>query len=299
MWLILIEWDGKQPPTTYYSSLHNLCLRVRGDKEFEPIVRRAGEYNKAVIVQEGAVLVPSESLARHVAYLAKEEGARSVMTGNVELSDDGTRMLTDGEREVIARFNETFKKRGRPSSAEVIERDWVITCPECVHTTIATARRVIQCPRCGGLRVSAREGTRERIARPKNYNEWCKSRFWTGHFEVPTYAQEGGKLYSVMGIEYEDEVVLGILNRAKWATPEPNLDLLDMIFCARRYYTYKDRQRFRVECCLRMYELGYPQTEVSLFEKEDEYEIIDAAMFYGGNYDELIDTYNKNKSGKI
>jgi len=297
MWLILIEFDGKQPPTTYYTALHNLCLHVRGDKEFEPIVRRAGEYNKAVIVQEGAVLVPSESLARQVAYLAKEEGARSVMLGNVELNEDENHQFTDAERQVIQRFNDTFKKRGRPAHSDSEEKDWVVTCPECVHTSVVTARKVMQCPRCGGLRVSAYEGSRSHSGRPTNFDEWKKSRFRRGEFEVPVYEQGASIPGRITFGDYGDAVVVDVLSKQDWAIKTQNYDLLDMVFCSRRYYDVKTRQRARVECCLRMYEQGFTQNDISIFEDANIYEPIDAAVYYMGNYKELINLYKFMKGG--
>lgn len=41
MFIAVIEWDGKQPPTTYYNRLRSMGLKVRGDKEKAPVVRRA------------------------------------------------------------------------------------------------------------------------------------------------------------------------------------------------------------------------------------------------------------------
>jgi len=296
MWLVLIEWDGAQPPTTYYTALHHLCLRVRGDKEFAPIVRRAGEYNKAVIVQEGAVLVPSESLARQVAHLAEQEGARSVMLGNVELREDENRQLTPNEIEVIRRFNDTFKKRGRPSQRDSEERDWVVTCPECVHTSMVTARKVIQCPRCGGLRVSARTGSRVTTGRPTNFEEWKNTRFRRQVFEIPNYEQDAS-IPKAFGLTIFDSTVLDKMSVQPWIVNTKDFDMLDMIFCARRYYDIKDRQRARVECCLRMYEKGFTQSDISIFESATAYEPIDAAICYMGDYNELIEFYKTMKEG--
>jgi len=292
MYVVIVEWDGKQAPTAYYSALHNLSLRVRGDKEFEPIVRRAGEYNKAVIVQEGAVLVPSESLAKQVAYLAKREGARSVMFGDVELDVYSTQSLTPSEQEVILRFSETFQKRGRPSVADAEEKDWVITCPECVHTSIVTARKAIQCPRCGGLRVSARVGVREQMPMPRNTDEWAFSRFMSGNFEIPNCVLSG----AIQGhyFRYKDDEDIEVINnlvQSTWVSKTHNWDLLDMVFCARRYYDYDDRQNARVACCMELYKQGFSQSQVSLFEQDSVYEPIDAAIFYVGNYEGLINIY--------
>jgi len=45
MFLVLIEWDGLQPPTSYYNRLKSLGIRVRGDKSEAPVVRRASSKN--------------------------------------------------------------------------------------------------------------------------------------------------------------------------------------------------------------------------------------------------------------
>jgi len=255
MRIVLIEWDGKQPSTTFYNGMRRLNLKVRGNKDQDPIVRRSRLEDHSVIVQEGAVLVESESLARQVAYLAKENGARSVFVGECEIDlDERGRQMTQAEVDVVNRFNQAFRQRGRPQHKE--EHSWVTTCPECVHSSTKVSERpIIQCPNCGGLRVSARVGTRHVFSgTPKDLEEWKNMFFVEGNFEVPILQTLGSS--EVVREVVLDGENLDVYNGLK-ASPMVNSylvnrldinmfrDLLGDLFVARRYYSKKDRQHAR------------------------------------------------------
>lgn len=293
MKIVVIEWDGKQPPTTYYNGMRRLHLRVRGNKDQEPIVRRSRDEDHSVIAQEGAVLVESESLARQVAYLANESGARSVFVGDVDLQVDAPhRVMTQAEIDVVNRFNKAFRQRGRPAEGEREERTWVVSCPECVHTNVLVSETVvIQCPACGGLRAAARVGYRHVFSRyPVNLDEWKNMHFVEGYFEIPEFhLGETGEPVNDVYLSGENlEVYNGLLS-SKMVNQflVPKLDstmyrtLINDIFVARRYYSQKDRQRSRTKMVVDLLQKGVPSSKVPLIEKTNEFEVLDASIIEG------------------
>jgi len=76
MYIVIIEWDGLKVPTGFYHRLKALAARgVRGDKDVPALERRIAQEKVGIIIQEGAIIVPSESLARLLALLARVYGA--------------------------------------------------------------------------------------------------------------------------------------------------------------------------------------------------------------------------------
>jgi hypothetical protein len=292
MKIVVIEWDGRQPPTTYYNGLHRLHLRVRGDKTQEPVVRRSRKEDHSVIVQEGTVLVESESLARQVAHLATENGARSVFVGNVDFPDDERgRRMTQAEVDVVNRFNKAFKQRGRPAEGEREERSWVVSCPECTHTdTVTSDKLVIQCPNCGGLRVASRVGYRHIFShQPTSLDEWKNMYFVEGYFEIPEIrTTELGEPVNEVQLQGENLAVFEGLKASKMIMNiiVPKLDtgmfrvLLNDVFMARRYYTARDRQHPRTKMVVDLLEHGVNSSLVPLMEKS-EYDVLDASVIEG------------------
>ncbi len=290
MKIVVIEWDGKQPPTTYYNGLHRLHLRVRGDKDIAPIVRRSRIEDHSVIVQEGAVLVESESLARQVAYLARDSGARSVFVGECDFPDDNNnRELTKAEMEVVLRFNKAFRQRGRPAEGENEDRTWVVSCPECSKTSVVNSDRlVIQCPNCGGLRAASRVGYRHVFSHlPTDLEEWKNMFFVQGYFETPEFGPSGEEAHEVSMTE-DDQTVFEGLQKSDMVKDYlvPRIDnpafrtLLNNIFLARRYFTQKDRQYPRTKMVVDLLERGVSPSNVPLIEK-NEYEVLDACIIPG------------------
>lgn len=290
MKIVVIEWDGKQPSTTYYNGLRRLHLRVRGDKNKDPLVRRTREEDHSVIAQEGAVLVESESLARQVAHLARECGARTVMVGEVEFDSEARgRQMTQQEQEVVNRFNKAFRQRGRPIETE--EREWVVSCPECASTSVVRSEKlVIQCPNCGGLRAASRVGYKHVFHRhPQTLDEWKNMYFVEGYFETPEVTQDP----HIICEDFNKDVKLNGENLSvfeglkssemvnKYLVPHldmpDNRQLMNDIFIAYRYYTQKDRQHPRTEMVVKLLETGIDPKFVPLFESGG-FEVVDSAI---------------------
>lgn len=293
MKIVVIEWDGKQPPTTYYNGLHRLNLRVRGNKDEAPMVRRARSEDHSVIVQEGAVLVESESLARQVAYLARESGARSIFVGDCQFDEEeNKRDLTDAELEVISRFNKAFRQRGRPAEGDREDRTWVVSCPECMRTSTVDADKMpIQCPNCGGLRPAARVGHRHVFSHaPQDLDEWKNMYFVEGYYETPSFAADATDLVKEVTLHDNDLTVFEGLLKSTMVNDYlvPRLDVLmfrnlvGMMFLARRYFTPKDRQLPRTTMVVSLLERGVDPALVPLMERA-EYDVLDACVVTGNN----------------
>jgi ribosomal protein S27E len=293
MKIVVIEWDGKQPPTTYYNGLRRLHLKVRGDKDQDPLARRARLEDHSVIAQEGAVLVESDSLARQVAYLAKDCGARTVMIGDCELSEDTHgRKMTEAELEVVSRFDKAFRKRGRPVEGENEDRTWVVSCPECSRTSVVNSDRlVIQCPNCGGLRAASRVGYRHVFSHfPSDLEEWKNMFFVEGYFETPEFSVDSKESIKNVDLSENDLTVYEGLKESNMVQDYlvPRMDnpsfrsLVNMIFLARRYFTAKDRQFPRTKMVVDLLERGVSPNLIPLLER-NEYDVLDACVVPGQN----------------
>jgi hypothetical protein len=293
MKIVVIEWDGKQPPTTYYNGMRRLHLKVRGNKDQDPIVRRSREEDHSVIAQEGAVLVESESLARQVAYLAKECGARSVFVGVVDLSVDApNRVMTQAEIDVVNRFNKAFRQRGRPAEGEREDRSWVVSCPECSQTSISVSdKMVIQCPKCGGLRVASRVGNRHVFSHhPTTLDEWKDMHFVEGYFEIPeVHKDEVGEPIKDIQLDGDNLYVFNGLKSSSMVNNYlvPKMDNIDFrqlindLFVAHRYFSQKDRQHARTKMVVDLLQKGIDSSKVPLMSKNNEYEVLDASVIEG------------------
>lgn len=182
--IVIIEWDSATPPSNYYRRLHTLAFRVRGDgsdADLGPIARRTndGETETGVIFQEGCVICPSEDLARQVAFMAREYGAKNVLLGNASLTNTFTQTARDTE--IIERLTKVMGKRGRkPAPVK-----WAISCRNCLHVTPYETWSPLNCPACGGMLISARQGEIISYRDPGGdvIEAWQRTRYAKGNWE--------------------------------------------------------------------------------------------------------------------
>lgn len=97
--VVVIEWNGKKPSSTFYNRLHSYGLYSRSpkqaDQEFSLLEWRASqrgskkhESSRGVILQEGLIVVNSLTLAEDIARWAKHENkAALVQIGHMTVSD--------------------------------------------------------------------------------------------------------------------------------------------------------------------------------------------------------------------
>jgi len=151
-WMVVIEWDGDKPPTSFYNRVRKLTSGVRQtDKVGSPFSRRAEVDVRAVHMQEGAILCMSKSLARALALLAQEYGAINVDVA--EVKNLSPVVATEEDLQALQRIRNTLGRRGRPPRKY---RRWkTVTCyEEIVSRHYETDDDIINCEVCGSLDIT-------------------------------------------------------------------------------------------------------------------------------------------------
>lgn len=295
MYVLLLEWDGKKPPTTWYKRLHKLGLFVRGDMEKSPIERRSSARTNIafgesrVIVQESTVVCASYSLARELAHLAISMNAKVVQLGEGDFTFSDDIRMTDADAVVFQRVQAILGKTGRPSSLDNEVCDWAVTCLEEAAThDIIQEKYVLTCPRCGALLIKTRPGNPKSYsitAGESNMNTWLRTRFATGGFEVPTISNIATKppLAKIPGEKREVDARQLILASNAFITNINALPIghalkcLDAVFCARAYSAKERRQQKRLRVIASLLDAGCDPASLSLSEKPNQVDMLDTA----------------------
>lgn len=204
-YIVMVEWDGRTPPTTWYNRLHKEGLYVRGSKDQTPLARRAqlGTSSAGVVYQEGCIICQSEGLARSVASYAWEQGATNVSVGLVRLDQFN---MSERDHAILDSLNAVWGRRGRKSSAD--QGDYVITCLEDAHSwQVESDDKPMICPQCGSPMITWRKlGMDDQPGLQVGSYEiglamagsllqlWLDTRHQVGKFERPT---------SLAGLKYD------------------------------------------------------------------------------------------------
>lgn len=151
--ILITEWDGKKPPTTWYNRLKRYGLKTRGNKETGILQRRLSHSVKnAVIMQEGTIISSSESLIDSLFTEAKHLSSPPVLLkrGEVIWSEDS---LSD----------DTYMEKINSVKHSKTEITYTVTCFECMQSyTIHSKISPSNC-HCGSTNISYREGELEKI----------------------------------------------------------------------------------------------------------------------------------------
>lgn len=283
LWIVLIEWDGKQPPSKFYRRMEGLSFKVRGDKEISPLARR--DSGRGVIFQEGAILTASESQARTIATIATDEGAKNVSVGQARFSDNFIPSRADVE--VLNRINSIMGRRGPKPPAEI----WTVSCMECAHAVPTETHQPINCPNCGGLLIHARRGTAVTFADPGGdvFTAWLRTRFAGPHWE-PAKIDGSGMTAPVVHEIYSDREretaeliksspVVGLLGRMG---REMAFQFLDAIFISRAYSSLEKRLNKRMETAVEFFRRNGNPADFRLTEPPQP-DLVDAVGVVGMN----------------
>lgn len=291
MHIVVIEWDGQTPPTTYYNRMHKLGLYVRGDKdERNPLVRRTPQFVKDngntpenIIFQEGCVVCTSEKLARAVAGYARTNGAKNVtvIQGGVV---GGSMTVEDAK--ILQGLEGKLGQRGRPTGEST---PWVVTCfEEAISSSVQESLYAVNCPSCRSPHMRARAG--EPITALFDYDApifdaWVAHRFTTGQFEVPV---NGGETPPPLNPNVDAELERAVLTKMRnsprlmseiQAIANKNAPtaarMLDAVFCGRAYVSETVRKESRLHAVLALYERGIDQSIHSIVESKDEFDLLD------------------------
>lgn len=184
--VVLIEWDGNKPPTTWYNRLRSMNLRVMGDKKQSPLDRRA--CGSGVIYQEGMIMVNTPEQAVMISNIAKGLGAKNVVVGELSLTDASA---SANDMKVL----DSIGKRGRPSKSdeELRQEPHVMTCLwelESRDVVLGELKNEHVCPVCGSTSIALRKGER-RSFKPYEkgdiFDYWLKTHFVSGEYEKPNF----------------------------------------------------------------------------------------------------------------
>lgn len=291
MWICLIEADGLSMPSRYYRRRDALALRVRGERDLGPLARRAGEDGSAVIFQEGAVICSSESLARQMAWLARDcfdememrgelDGRHpTVSIGRIALSESITRTREDAQ--VIERIETVLGKRGRKPPSTW----WVVSCKECVTSSEVEDWNPVNCPHCSGFLIHMRKGRLSEFADPGGdiFQAWKRTRFAGPHWEPVTIAPDGVQppaTVELFGATEETTVELmagsPALDQIRQMPRDIAFQFLDAIFIGRGYRDLEQRLDARARTATEFFKRGGAPTGIRLTEPKAP-DLVDAA----------------------
>lgn len=302
MYIVIIEWDGKSPPTTYYQRLGKMGLHVRGDKDEAIVPRRRTRDGAGLILQEGCVVTASETLAHAVAALAKEHGARLVQIYSAQVETEDY-VISDDDRQWLDWVNSIYGKRGHPQGDPT---PMVVTCYECgLSYTTDPIRDTANCPGCHGLNIATRRDVQYGV-QPYNgtdpFKWWFGANFITGAFETPIFDAtmppppaldptgfqftEPGER-EVVEMMQKSPVVKKVVD-ALVAKKQPDwaLHYLTAVLCSRAHHDKERRRTDRVAVITKLFERGVQPTPdnmkvLRMFEDKDAIDLFDAAPILG------------------
>lgn len=290
MFIVLIEWDGRKPPTTFYNRMHALGLRVHGDHDISVLDRRAvlGKNEGSVVLQEGAIMCAEESLAREVAMIATTLNAKVVKIGTIEPTFF---TATTEDVKVHDRIEALCGKKGRPSVSEEPQRYTVMCLSEMKSYTVDDVRFVANCPKCGSLHIKTFIGDVHGYRWPdgENFASWQRVRFAEGQFGVYPDGVLDPPLSVTATNSFESKILelikksfkfLTTINKMPVATAK---SVLDAVFASRLYSSYELRKTSRVEASV--YLLQNNRAAPGSFDiGEDDFrvDILDASSVLGG-----------------
>jgi len=193
--VVLIEWGGRKPSSTFYNRLHSYGLYSREPEsakaEYSLMDWRASrkghkksDAHRGLILQEGAIMVSSVQLANDIAGWAKAEGCSFVHIGHLVTKEFS---MSAKDQQAFESLQKNIGKRGPKRQAEVGQ--YVVTCMSEAKTyQVDLEATPFQCPYCGGSNIVARMGKVNQFqlkfeGTPEDY--WKRTRFASGSFEVP------------------------------------------------------------------------------------------------------------------
>lgn len=205
VFMVVIEWAGKKPPSTFYNRLHEYGLYSRAPKDTELGVlqwrsnrggKRKSSSKHGIILQEGLIAVSSMTLAKDIAAWAQDLGAEVVQVGHMVVSEF---QMSDKDQSAFFDLKHAVEKRGPKSKADA--GTYTITClDEVMSYTIETESKPMVCGKCGGSNILSRLGSLPNYQRyDRQYDDelfsyWKRTRFAGGQFEIPRLLTSSSKI---------------------------------------------------------------------------------------------------------
>lgn len=285
-YIVVLEWDGDKPPTTFYNRMRKLGLLVRGDKDISPLKRRA-MYEGSVIAQEGAIICSSQSLANLVAIYAQQDGAKNVMIATATPVEFHA---SQDDVNVLNKVEAIYGKRGRPSGEK---QNWAITClEECKsYQSEDEAYAVGNCPYCRGAVIKTIPGDIPVWKMPDGdvFEAWTRHRFAGGEFFISHESDQAAEPPAKANITHvaEAKTVEMMRNSADFIVAinkmprHTAIRVLDAVLASRTHMRYETRKENRVKSAIYLFERNADPKKVSLSEPTDKVDLLDAGTIAG------------------
>lgn len=199
-YVVVIEWNGKKPPTTFYNRLHEYGLWSRdrrSNQERDEVSLMTWRGNRpgsnksdaksGLVIQEGMIMVASYGLAQEIALLARKAGAVFVQVGQMYTSDLHASVP---DMEAFEERQMNISKRGPKPIAS--NGTYCVTCYEEAQTyEVETDMAPMTClhQSCRSTFIVSRFGRLPRFRKPQDGENladyWARTRFDTGEFVIP------------------------------------------------------------------------------------------------------------------
>lgn len=278
LYFVAIEWDGVAVSSTWYDVLHRLGIYYRGDgdKSQTPLIRR--DIGDDIGFQEGLIFTASESLARTLAFIARDEfGAAAVAIGEAVAKTSFTMSREDSS--IMDRLAKTIRRRGRKPKP----RKWVVTCLEEMATFEIEHSQPVNCPHCRGMRIRSRVGNKNvfRDDGADIFELWARSRFAAPHWEPTTVefvVDDDDDIQPAPGLDEidignaRDAELVAIIKNSNIAEQIENyprfeqLEILDAVFVARRFVDSPKRQTARINAIAAYFQSGGTRSDFAMAE---------------------------------
>ena len=295
--VVLIEWGGKKPSSSWYNRLHSYGLYSRQPNntkdEFSLLEWRAtqngglkSERHNGMILQEGAIMVSSARLASDIAGWAKAEGCQFVHIGHMVTKEFS---MKESDLKAFQQLQKNVGKRGPKRTTEVGK--YVVTClSEVKSYEVDLEATPFMCPYCRGSNITARMGKANSFqiafeGTPEEY--WLRTRFADGSFEIPEMGenQPGEVIFKSPKLTVPKQDVPELVNTPSALMDNCSADiqsywnLLDIAYCVLQFTeTQRLDQRLLV---INSYVVSGGKSYMSFNPPEHGVDLVDLAIIDG------------------
>jgi Zn finger protein HypA/HybF involved in hydrogenase expression len=291
--IVLIEWGGKKPSTTFYNRLHDYGLRSRVENYAEQTLlearanfhgKKKRDESRGMIFQEGAIIVNNLSLARTIAQLAKQNGAVAVHVGNVTTMDF---KMSEKDYKAFEALQSAQSKRGPKVAIETGK--YSVTCFDEADTYVVDDTSLpMMCPNCGSSNIQARMGQRKKFNTPKAefhgvdglFDWWGRTRFAKGTFEIPIDVLDNQVQFPSPQMSAVHDFKIpkfgNLAGMSLQTTINEGLHLFDVCYCLSKMNEV-DKQSKRI-LILNAYIMNGGEDFFSMASEKDKVDIIDLAI---------------------
>lgn len=308
IWVVVVEPDGEQPPTTWYNFLSEVMnIKTRRlsipdkDEVVEPLVRRGGEEHPAVTAQECVYFFSSEAAAKTVAneaeYYQKQGVFKNIFMGQFRPTE---LVMSEAEKEAILNMRRKRTQRGRPSKEQSEVKEFTVTCKSCANSfkTETSEKKLTRCPNCYGTLIEYYSGEDIELRENPdltNVQNWFSHRFIRGRYHITELSQDTGKNMVVHPdhintVRREPKETYGKMLKSPAIDFINKMDIdeafyvLDAIYCSVSTKTTEQRTIDRQACVAKYFEQGgQPDTRLKFKVSDEVFDLIDASSIIGSD----------------